>query len=60
MSSSSFDYPLFVPNQRRRYQPATADQILEAARSAVGQRMRRGNTFSYPSVAGRPAAAMTR
>lgn len=53
MSSSSFDSPLFVRDQRRRYQLATADQILEAARSVVDQRMRRGTLFSDPSVAGR-------
>lgn len=53
MLSSSFDSPLFVRDQRRRYQLATADQILEAARSVVDQRMRRGTVFSDPSVAGR-------
>lgn len=52
-SLSSFDSPLFVRDRRRRYQPATADQILEAARSVVDQRMRRGTLFSDPSVAGR-------
>src|SRR3546814_717021 len=52
MSSSSFDSPLFVRDRRRRYQPATADQILEAARSVVDQRMHRGTAFTDPSVAG--------
>src|SRR3546814_10935122 len=52
MSSSSFDSPLFVRDRRRRYQPATADQILEAARSVVDQRMHRGTAFTDPSDAG--------
>src|SRR3546814_10458558 len=52
MSSSAFDSPLFVRDRRRRYQPATADQILEAARSVVDQRMHRGTAFTDPSVAG--------
>lgn len=47
-SISSFDSPLFVRDQRRRYQPATADQILEAARSVVDQRMRRGTARQPP------------
>lgn len=55
MSSSSFDSPLFVCYQRRRYQPATVDQIFEAARSVIGLSMRRDTTFSDPSVAGRSA-----
>lgn len=48
MLSSSFDSPLFVRDQRRRYQPASADQILEAARQVVDLRMRRGSMFSSP------------
>lgn len=35
MSSSSFNSSLFVRDARRRYQPANADQILEAARQVV-------------------------
>lgn len=50
-SQSSFDSPLFVRDQRRRYRPANADQVLEAARRVVDQRMRRGTSFKDPSVA---------
>lgn len=50
-SSTSFESPLFVRDRRRRYQPASADQILEAARLVVDQRMQRGTPFSDPSVA---------
>lgn len=48
MSSSSFDSSLFVRDARRRYQPASADQILEAARLVVDQRMQRGAMFTSP------------
>lgn len=47
-SSSSFESQLFVRDQRRRYQLASADQILEAARQVVDLRMRRGTMFSSP------------
>lgn len=47
-SSSSFEFQLCVRGQRRRYQPASADQILEAARQVVDLRMRRGTMFSSP------------
>lgn len=50
-SSPSFESPLFVRDRRRRYQPASADQILEAARLVVDQRMQRGVPFSDPSIA---------
>jgi DNA repair protein RadC len=52
-SLTSFDSPLFIRDQRRRYRPANADQVLEAARRVVDQRMQRGTSFSDPSVAGR-------
>ncbi len=53
MSFSSFsDSPLFVRDARRRYRPADADQIIEAARQVVDQRMRRGTPFSDPTIAG--------
>lgn len=52
-SSSSFDSPLFIRDTRKRYHPANADQIIEAARQVVDQRMRRGTLFSDPSVAGK-------
>ncbi|TWT20323.1 DNA repair protein RadC [Luteimonas marina] len=47
MSSSSFS-PLYVRDGRRRYQPATAEQIIEAARQVVDQRMQRGTSFTDP------------
>lgn len=50
-SLTSFDSSLFVRDQRRRYRPANADQVLEAARQVVDQRMQRGTSFSDPSVA---------
>ena len=45
---SSFDSPLMVRSGRGRYRPASADQILEAARQVVGQNMQRGATFPGP------------
>lgn len=48
-SSSSFDSPLFVRDARRRYQLASADQILAAARQVVDLRMRRGAMFASPT-----------
>lgn len=50
MSSSSHS-PLYVRDARRRYQQATAEQIIEAARQVVGQRMCRGTAFTDPVVA---------
>lgn len=49
MSSSSF-FSLYVRDGRRRYQPASADQILEAARQVVDLRMQRGTAFTSPQV----------
>lgn len=51
MSMSSFNSPLFIRDRRRRYQPASAEQILEAARQVVDQRMQRGTSFLAPSTA---------
>jgi DNA repair protein RadC len=50
MSSSSIS-SLYVRDGRRRYQPATADQIIDAARQVVDQRMQRGTVFTDPSIA---------
>jgi DNA repair protein RadC len=50
MSSSSLS-ALYVRDGRGRYQRAEADQILEAARRLVDQRLQRGVTLSDPSVA---------
>lgn len=41
---------LFVRSGRRRYMPATAEQILGAARGVVDQRMQRGMPFAEPTV----------
>lgn len=51
MTSSSFESSLFVRDARRRYRPATADQIIDAARQVVDQRMQRGTAFVDPSIA---------
>ena len=51
-SSCSFDSSLFVRDGRRRYRQANADQIIEAARQVVDQRMQRGTLFVDASVAG--------
>lgn len=42
--------PLYVRNGRGRYEPATSDRILEAAREVVDQRMQRGISFVDPTV----------
>lgn len=42
---------LYVRGRRSRYRPATADQIVEAARQVVDQRMQRGASFKDPSIA---------
>lgn len=48
LSFSSFDASLMVRDAKGRYQPATADQILEAARQAIERKMQRGASFSSP------------
>jgi len=53
MSSSSFVSPLFVRDTRGRYRPANADQIVEAARQVVDQRMQRGMLIADPASAGK-------
>lgn len=45
------DLSLYVRGRRRGYEPASADQILEAAREVVEQRMQRGVSFLDPNVA---------
>lgn len=45
------DGSLYVRGRRSRYRPATADQIVEAARQVVDQRMQRGASFKDPSIA---------
>jgi len=47
---SSFDSALLVRDAQGHYLPATTDQILEAARQAVDQKMTRGTAFTSPVV----------
>ena len=42
------DTPLMVRDGRGRYRPADADQILEAARQVIEQKMQRGEAFTSP------------
>lgn len=48
LSSSFFESSLFVRDARRRYQPATAEQIIDAARQVVEERLRRGAAMTSP------------
>ena len=48
--SLSHDTPLMVRDGRGRYRPADADQILEAARQVIEQKMQRGASFSSPEA----------
>ncbi|MGP2832041.1 RadC family protein [Serratia nevei] len=50
LSFSSFDTTLMVRDTQGRYLPATADQILEAARQVVEQKIQRGTSFTSPEV----------
>ncbi|MGY2492607.1 RadC family protein [Cupriavidus sp. CP313] len=47
---SSFDSSLLVRDTHGRYLPASMDQILEAARQIIDQKMRRGMAFSSPAM----------
>lgn len=49
MSSSSFS--LYIRDGRRRYQLATAEQIIEVARRVVDRQMCRGTSFTDPVTA---------
>ncbi|WP_343073730.1 MULTISPECIES: JAB domain-containing protein [unclassified Pseudomonas] len=46
----SHDTPLMVRDGRGRYRPADADQILEAARQVIEQKMQRGEAFTSPAA----------
>ncbi|MBV6776894.1 RadC family protein [Xanthomonas euvesicatoria] len=48
--TSSLDTPLMVRDGRGRYRPADADQILEAARQVIEQKMQRGEAFTSPAA----------
>lgn len=47
--SLSLDSSLLVRDDQGRYLIATADQILEAARQVIDQKIRRGASFTSPS-----------
>jgi len=49
-SFSSFESALLVRDAQGRYLPATTDQILEAARYVVDQKMTRGMAYTSPAV----------
>ena len=48
--SLSSDASLLVRDGRGRYRPASADQILDAARRVIDQKMQRGTEFSSPAT----------
>jgi len=50
--SLSLDSSLLVRDDQGRYLPATADQILEAARYVIDQKMPRGTLRSDPKKSG--------
>ncbi|WP_241044443.1 RadC family protein [Achromobacter xylosoxidans] len=50
LSFSSFDDALLVRDSHGRYAPASADQILEAARLVIDQKMQRGTSFISPAA----------
>lgn len=50
LSFSSFDSSLLVRDAQGRYLPASADQILDAARQVIDQKMQRGTSFTSPAL----------
>ena len=50
LSFSSFDSCLLVRDAQDRYLPASADDILEAARQVIDRKMRRGAEFTSPAA----------
>jgi hypothetical protein len=48
--SLSLDSSLLVRDDQGRYLPATADQILEAARYVIDQKIPRGTLFTSPAL----------
>ena len=48
--SLSSDASLLVHDGRGRYLPASAEQILDAARRVIDQKMQRGTEFSSPAT----------
>jgi DNA repair protein RadC len=50
LSLSSLDAALMVRDANGRYQPATAEQVLEAARQVIEHKMQRGASFCSPEA----------
>jgi DNA repair protein RadC len=50
LSFSSFDSSLLVRDAQGRYLPASVDQILDAARQVIDQKMQRGMSFTSSAV----------
>lgn len=50
LSSLLFDSYLLVRDAQGRYLPASVDQILEAARQVIDQKMQRGELFDAPAT----------
>lgn len=50
LSFSSFDSSLLVRDAQGRYLPASADQIIDAARQVIDQKMQRGASFTSPAL----------
>ena len=50
VSFSSIDSSLLVRDAQGRYLPASVDQILDAARQAIDQKMQRGMSFTNPAA----------
>lgn len=50
LSFSSFDSSLLVRDAQGRYLLASADQIIDAARQVIDQKMQRGASFTSPAL----------
>jgi len=48
--TTSFNSCLLVRDPQGAYRPASADEVLHAARRVLSRRVRRGSTFSSPEV----------
>ncbi|MPZ41938.1 MAG: DNA repair protein, partial [Betaproteobacteria bacterium] len=48
--TSSFESSLLVRDQQGEYRPASADEVLHAARRVLSHRVRRGCAFTSPQV----------
>lgn len=50
LSFSSFDSSLLVRDAQGRYLPASVDQILDAARQVIDQKIQRGMSLTSPAL----------